>query len=354
MYFSAKGSDRLKYSVGYQLMENSEFADYIIAHKDRIREVYFAWDDFANGRNTGVSYEQNRYEAETRKREELKRFADEGLGMNLLLNGNCYGADSLSRAFFMKVGDTVEYLRRDFGVGSVTTTSPVIAKFIKTNFDDVLVRASVNMEIGTVQGMKYLAPWFDAFYMKREHNRDFKKIKELKAWCDGNGKELMMLANSGCLNHCSAHHFHDNLVAHEAEISKMDNAYDFKGTCWDHLADRTNIDSYLCNTNFIRPEDVKYYEEFFPSLKLATRTNARPLRVLRAYIEHQYFGSVMDLLEPNHSGTVYPALIDNSLIPDDYIPNVSYCSHNCDECGYCKKVLRKSFIVMEEDQNADK
>ena len=37
--------------------------------------------------------------------------------------------------------------------------------------------------------------------------------------CDAEGKELYMLANSGCLNNCSAHVFHDNLVAHEAQIA---------------------------------------------------------------------------------------------------------------------------------------
>ena len=63
--------------------------------------------------------------------------------------------------------------------------------------------------------------------MKREFNRDFNAIKKLKNWYDENGKSLHILANSGCLNHCSAHMFHDNLVSHESEISKMDNCYEF-------------------------------------------------------------------------------------------------------------------------------
>ena len=29
--------------------------------------------------------------------------------------------------------------------------------------------------------------------------------------------------NSGCLNNCSVHVFHDNLVSHESEIAAMDN-----------------------------------------------------------------------------------------------------------------------------------
>ena len=68
--------------------------------------------------------------------------------------------------------------------------------------------------------MKYLEKDFCGFYMKRELNRDFEMIEKLHGWCKENGKKFYLLANSGCLNFCSAHNFHDNLVAHEEEISK--------------------------------------------------------------------------------------------------------------------------------------
>ena len=42
----------------------------------------------------------------------------------------------------------------------------------------------------------------------------------LKAWADANGKSLHFLVNSGCMNYCSGQSFHDNLVAHEAEIAE--------------------------------------------------------------------------------------------------------------------------------------
>lgn len=108
--------------------------------------------------------------------------------LNLLFNANCYGADTQSRFFFNKVGETIDCIKNLYNLKSVTTTSPLIAKFIKSNFSDIEVRASVNMEIGTVQGMKYLAKYFDSFYMKRELNRDFDSIKILHRWCEENGK----------------------------------------------------------------------------------------------------------------------------------------------------------------------
>jgi len=285
---------------------------------------------------------------ELKKREELKAFSENRISLNLLLNGNCYGAESLARSFFLKLGDTVEELFVNFGVESVTTASPVIARFIKANFDNIQVRASVNMEIGTIEGMDYLAELFDGFYLKREYNRNFAHIKKMKAWCELNGKKLFMLANSGCLNNCSSHHFHDNIVAHQSEIARLDNAYDFQGICWDYLRKAPNIDKYLINTSFIRPEDIYIYEQWFDCVKLATRASKFPERILRSYIEGSYIGSVMNLLEPDHSGAVLPMLIENSSIPESFAQTVGGCNKACDSCDYCKRALRKALIVMED------
>ena len=71
------------------------------------------------------------------------------------------------------MGSTIDYIKRTYGLASVTTTSPLIAKFIKENFAEIDVRASVNMGIGTIEGMDYVKDFFYSFYMKRELNRDF-------------------------------------------------------------------------------------------------------------------------------------------------------------------------------------
>ena len=114
-----------------------------------------------------------------------------------------------------------------------------MAKFLKNNFPEIEVRASVNMEIGTPDGVDYLARYFDAFYVKREYNWDFHRLAEFRARCVGLGKKTYILANSGCLNFCSARTFHDNLVAHQNEISAKDNAYQFSGICHEFLSDKS-------------------------------------------------------------------------------------------------------------------
>ncbi len=302
----------MKFSLGYQCT-NAPFIDEIIREKEKIAEVYFSWGDYPNGRNSqlrqkGLTPEQ----AQAKQAQDLKKLAEGGIALNLLFNAMCYGKESQSRAFFQGIGDTVDSLSHTYGLASVTTTSPLIARFIKENFPALEVRASVNMSIGTVEGMDYAKDLFDSFYLKRELNRDFAAIRALKEWCDAEGKKLYGLANSGCLNHCSAHVFHDNLVAHEQEIARMDNGYAFEGLCRLHLKQRP--ESILERSSFIRPEEIPLYEGLFEAVKLATRVSPMPLRILRAYTEGNYTGSVTDLLEPNHSGLFYPYLLENSLL----------------------------------------
>ena len=299
----------MKFMVGLA-KNNIKFVNYIIENKNHIYDVYFSWGDFPNGRSSQIRDEgYSAWELMDMQRKHLEMISHAGIPLNLLFNGNCYGKDSQSRAFFNKIGETVDYIKNTFGLNSVTTASPLIAKFIKNNFSDIEVRASVNMEIGTVQGMKYLSEYFDSFYMKREFNRDFERIKTLHEWCEDNGKKLFMLANSGCLNFCSAHNFHDNLVAHEEEIAKMDNAYDFNGICHEYLKNPDNYDTLYENMNFIRPEDIKEYETFFESVKLATRVHNNPKEVLESYIKGKYSGDLLRLLEPAHS--IYPYVLEN-------------------------------------------
>ncbi len=337
----------MKFIVGYPTRHVEGFTDAIIAAKDTIQEVYFSFGDIPNGRNSvGVDGELL-FERQARLASDLKRFSENGIKLNLLFNGNCYGADSQSRAFFNKIGEITDYIQYNFGLSSVTTSSPLIAKFIGENFEGIDRRASVNMEIGTPEGMIYLKDYFDSLYLKREFNRDKKALLRMKAFCDENGKTMYLLANSGCLNLCSAHNFHDNLVSHEAEISKMDNGYEFSGVCREFLSRPEGLELYLHRTNFIRPEDIELYEGLTPAVKLATRVNKAPERILRAYTERNYRGSVMELLEPDHTGLIYPNYVDNKDIPADFARTVFECDKNCDSCDYCRDAMKKAVRVID-------
>jgi hypothetical protein len=343
----------MKLTVGYQLTTDRRLIDLILQNKATISEIYFSWGDLPNGRRPfTLSGEFQPWEAQRRLVEDLWTLASHGVGLNLLLNGNCYGEYSLSKYLLNTIGDNIDYLEEKFGLAAlaaVTTTSPVIAEFIKVNYSEIATRASVNMGIGTIQGMDYLADYFDGYYLQRELNRDFEVIDSLKTWCAEHGKQLYLLANSGCLNYCSAHTFHDNLVAHESEIDRIDNAVRFKGICHEYLEGGKKGISLIRDSSFIRPEDLHLYERWFDSVKLATRANNNPVKVIKAYLGQSYAGNLLDLLEPNHAEILYPLIIANKRISAEFALRVGACNKQCRKCGYCEEVYQNSLLNLEKE-----
>lgn len=336
----------MKFMIGYQPRRDRSLLDAIEKNAAHITEVYFSWGDLPNGRGAGGTVSFSEKELSEKMLRELKDIRKCGVDLNLLLNGNCYGKDAQSKPFFYTLGDTIDYLTDQLGLVSVTTTSPLIARFVKENFPTVTVRASVNMSIGTVEGMEYVADLFDSFYLQREQNRNIACVERLRDWCHERGKTLFGLANSGCLNHCSAHTFHDNLVSHEREIARMDNAYVFEGQCAAYLQDAVKRQEWLRLTNFIRPEDVHLYEGLFDGMKLATRVNSNPAAIVNAYVKGSFSGAVHALLEPNHAQRFYPSVVENKKIPADFGERVLHCDKACEECGYCRNALGSASVSL--------
>ncbi len=338
----------MKLSVGYQLRGDGGVVNTVIENSESISEVYFAYPNFANGRNTvAIDSSLSELSYMSALEGDFERLTSANISLNLLLNGMCYGKYAQSRVFFNKIGDTVEYLSSKYNLKTVTTTSPLIAKFFKQNFPDIKVRASVNSEIGSIEGMDYLKEYFDSFYAKRESNKDLELLKRLRKWCDNNGKELYGLANSGCLNNCSAHIFHDNLVSHENEIAEMDNAYRFEGQCRTYLSDTKKREDWLRLTNFIRPEDVELYEGIFDGIKLATRVNKNPKKIIEAYLRKSFNGNLPEILEPDHSALFYPFVVENKKLPKNFGLKTTSCNRTCEACNYCKEALADSLICLE-------
>ena len=305
------------FSVGYSVKpKDSTLIDLIIENKEKISEVYFTLGIQPSGRMPRMVTDHLKpLAASFRQTEDLMRLGNAGVALNLLFNANCYGAEAQSKALFKRIGDDIDYVKSNFSLRSVTTTSPLIAKFIKEHYEDIDVRASVNIGIGSICAADAFSEVFDSFYVRRELNRDFNALRELRAWCDQNGKQMYLLANSGCLNNCPAAIFHNNLIAHHVEIASAENEYRFTQLCTDYLRKEGKKQAIFTDTNFIRPEDVHLYEGLVPAMKLATRVNPYYEQIIRAYItDGHYHGDFTALLEPPHSGVLSPFVFENDRV----------------------------------------
>lgn len=341
----------MKFAVGYQLPEEDEEAlvDIVGDFTEQIDEVYFPWPHMASGRSPmgGMGGDVD-WRALGRLESDLQAFKGMGVKLDLLLNASCYGRYGFSRRLVDLVRSIVSHLSGGVGLDAVTTMSPVVARTVKQDFGGteggIDVRASVNMRLGTVKSLEYVADLFDSFCIQREHNRDLERIGELKEWCDGAGKGLHVLANSGCLNFCSVQTFHDNLVSHEKDVGEMLNvAGDTPAMCWRYYRRREHWVTFLQNS-WVRPEDVHHYEPYFSVMKLATRMHANPRMVIRAYCTGKFAGNLPDLFEPGHGALFAPYIWDNTRFPTDWFARTTSCDKRCHRCDYCSSVLDRVLV----------
>ncbi len=302
-----------KFSIGYQLTERYEFIDCVEKFHGFIDEVYFPWLGVGDGRGHSV------LDVSTLSImiEELRYVKQEGKKLNVLFNSTCYGAKELTNSFLKQITSVLTNIIENIGLDSITTTSLFVAKHAKRLFPELDIRASVNMNITTVQQMEYLAGYFDSFYVGRAINRNLPAVKKSYTWCAERGKKLFLLANSGCLKSCPAHMYHDNIVAHEYEIMDSNDFCEvFHGICWEWYANQREAQTFIDSSTWIRPEDIGLFSSITDGIKLATRTHYDPLMVIKAYAKKSYAGNMLQLCEPNHGGLFH---LENSTISQDYI-----------------------------------
>jgi hypothetical protein len=332
----------VRFAIGYRLPDECDSISEIVAdYQEHVSEVYFALPSEPSGRSPLGSEEGwSVADAEDVLSAELTHLAQMNVGAVLLFNAACYGAGAMSYEVLERVRKGVAFVEKSAPIKAVTTTSLFIARFLKSERPDIPVRASVNMRVGSIPAMEQLAHAFDGYYMKRELNRSPKTIAALKSWCDANGKSLHLLANSGCLYDCAYQAFHDNLVAHETEAADIPGpGVRYPAPCWEFLDNPDNRHRLLRNT-WIRPEDIRHYETWFDTAKLATRIHPRPRMVLGAYVRQQYSGNLLDLLEPGHSALPGMPAIENDRFPDDWFTRTTSCNRHCCDCTYCATVYQ--------------
>jgi hypothetical protein len=332
------------FAVGYRLMpeESEPFCDIVADYRDLIHEVYFAWPGFASGRTPLPTTARQRVMAE------LRRIRDNGVRLNLLLNASCYGVEAVSRSFSDRVVALTRELAESLGVDAITTMSPLVAGAIKASFPRIDIRASVNMRLGTVRAMEYVAHLYDSYYVQRELNRDAVRLGELKEWAAARSKGLHILANSGCLCYCSFQTFHDNVVSHEAEIAAAGDALQV-GTLCRHFYGSAEHKVGFLQSSWIRPEDISRHHALFGTrYKLATRAHDNPRLVLDAYCRGRHHGNLLDLMEPGFSPEFRPFIIDNRKFPADWCDTTLACGQRCGECSYCAGVLDRVLVNLED------
>jgi collagenase-like PrtC family protease len=222
-----------------------------------------------------------------------------GIKFNYLLNSACLNNLEFTRFGQKSLNRLLTWLT-EIGVDSVTVSLPFLLEIVKKRFPGLHVRVGVFAQIDSVPKAKHWEELgadcicLDSLLV----NRDFYTLKIIRqaVKCD-----LQLLVNNNCLAPCPFSPYHMTMLSHSSQSNHRTRGfvidYCFLKCSLMKLKDPVN---YL-RSDWIRPEDLHYYEELgYDNFKLVERNAPTPIMVerVRAYAERRYKGNLLNLIQP--------------------------------------------------------
>ncbi len=353
--------------------------------KDYVDELYGKLqDDFIGGL-------RNPYSLPNVSKKRVKFYVREihkkDLKFNYILNSICLGNLEWTRFGQKRLQYFLGWLI-DIGIDSVTVAIPYILELIKKRYPFIKVTVSTVALVDSIEKAKY---WEDLgadeiTLSSISVNRNFLLLKKIRGAVKC---QLRLIANECCLYNCPFIIYHGTSSSHAAQSQNF-----LKGFVFDYSILACNYRKIknpleFIRSPWIRPEDVRYYEEIgINKIKLVDRTMPTEsiLRIVNAYVNRRYDGNLMDLF-PGITKSImfakphlfhkfkyfcHPFLINifkfakikELIFPDIYIDNrgldnfIQYflsrdCSRiSCIECGYCQEIANKVIRINKASQLA--
>ncbi|MBI5043085.1 MAG: DUF2621 family protein [Nitrospirae bacterium] len=316
----------------------------------------------------------------------VKEAHKKGLIFNFLLNASCLDNMEYQREGNKKIVEHIAWID-NIGVDAVTVTIPFLLQIIKKQFPRLKVKISSFARVNTPRTAKYWEEWgADSIILDEDITRDFKMLESIRKAYKG---ELVLIANPGCLFDCHQTLNHSNTMSHGSQAGHVSEGFMIDSCYFSCTKQKMADPKELIKTRWIRPEDVRHYEDAgIDKLKIIDRykTTEMLLSYLKAYTEERYDGNLVDLLNLPKRGAFLPVNlkylmreefvntdklmafadccdmtvselieIDNRKIPSDFIEffkTMDCARTSCDDCRYCYNIADKAVRIKKEELKA--
>ncbi|OPZ94854.1 MAG: Peptidase family U32 [Firmicutes bacterium ADurb.Bin419] len=304
----------------------------------------------------------------------VKRVHEKGWFFDYTINSTCLGNMEFSSEGHKQILNHIEGLL-EAGVDSFTISVTTLIEIVKKHFPGVKIKASTLQRIDTVaMAQKFEDLGADVIMVSEHINRDFELLSAIRRSVKS---KLALIANVGCIYGCHNMHSHSNSTSHNTKNgnkSMLSSEY-YQANC---MLTRMSNPVELVKSRWIRPEDVKVYEDIgIDMLKILERNSTSDTlgERVKAYSERSFDGNLIDLMGQifNRKKSIPPSLVakyskdrnenmkkigdffraffqaeisdlfylDNKKIPKDFINGFMNrdCSKlSCDKCNYCKSI----------------
>lgn len=315
----------------------------------------------------------------------IQKVHEKGLKFNYVFNSPCMNNREYSVEGHKELIEQIDWLA-SIGVDGFTVSIPYIMEIIKKRHPHISVKAAISARIDTAKKAKNFENLgADEIMIDNMINRDFRMLEKIKKSVNC---KVSLLANDACIYDCPYRVYHYNTCGHASQTN-----HETKGFYIDYCSirctlDRLNDPSLLVSARFIRPEDIKHYENIgFDSFKLSGRRMKSHwiTRAAKAYSSRIYDGNLSDILDYSLIGVEedvqtpdFEAVMSGAkdlkspsfaklatFMP--HRPNIDNrsldgfmkqfvdlkCSGICNDCNYCKSWAEKAVKTTQEERNED-
>ncbi len=309
-----------------------------------------------------------------------------GLKFNYLLNSACMGNNEFTISGRRKIRQLLDWVT-SIGADSVTVAIPYLAQIVKKHYPGLAVNVST---FDYVDNVTKARAWedmgIDTIVLPNTLlNRDFDALRKFRKHLKC---KIQLLANNACLLGCHCVGYHRVIMSHGSQSSDISGGYVLDycalGCRYQRFADTVNF----IRSDWIRPEDVGYYEEIgIDGLKIIGRARSSDfiVKATEAYMKRSYEGNLLDILAHPYGekrkrtahnvfrGLLYAArlhlrnpfylrkmvstfpdfkvYLDNKKLDgflEYFVKGACQCSRrggSCDGCNYCLQAAEKALVI---------
>ena len=255
-------------------------------------------DFFGGGRPSFYLPEVNK----SRLEKYVKYCHENGIEFNYLLNSSSMNNVEFTTKGQKELRKILDWLTQ-IKVDSITVSNLFFLRAIKQNYPNFKVRISAHRETDNARQVRF---WEDngADCVVISETTVHREFKVLRAMREAVSIDLSLIVNNWCRQDCAIASNHAVLLSNASRKGTQNFPLDYCSVYCNAFRLEEPV-NYL-RANWIRPEDLHYYEEMgYTNFKIVERNTPTDILTLRvdAYNNRRYDGNLLDIVQ-NYS---YPA-----------------------------------------------
>lgn len=316
--------------MNYDLAMNFDMAllDYIEEHDTKLQVTSMFGklkeDYIGGGRSSSTLPEVSKDELQTI----VNRCNRMGIKFNYLMNPMCIAnKDVISDSHHMLLDFIGEI--HEMGIPAITVNSPYLCEIIKQQYPDMWITIGLYAMVTGIQQIDY---WIrlgaDEITLPHAMNRDFEMLEHVLSAFRNTNVNFRLIANNACLHDCPFAVNHANGVSHSSAADGKGNNKYIDYNILNCYRRKVLKPVHLICSDWIRPEDVHYYDELCEKtgnrnliIKLVERSKGTEFlsNVLQAFLDEKYEGNLRELFNWVDTGNAVNKNMENKELMEDIL-----------------------------------